>query len=59
MGDVKFISCPIFELKDNGYFEMIEDNEFMYEKSVVENDKSWLIFEIDGDKDEVNLINNS
>lgn len=57
IGDIKFENCPVFELKENGWFEMLENSKFRYEKSVVENDEDWLIFNVDMDKHEIKLIN--
>lgn len=57
IGDVRFKNCPVFQLKENGWFEMLEDSEYRYEKEVVENDDDWLIFEFDIKKDEAKLIN--
>ncbi len=36
---------------------MLEDNEFRYEKSVVESDEDWLIFTVDIEEEKVKLIN--
>ena len=55
MGDMKFEICRVFELKENGYFEMLEDIEFRYEKEIVEDDNDWLIFEVDIEKEFVKL----
>lgn len=50
IGDVRFDQCPVFELnKETNYFEMIIDKEFSYEKELVEEDKDFLIFEIEND----------
>lgn len=57
IGDIKFENCPVFELKENGWFEMLEDSEFRYEKSVVESDEDWLIFNVDIEEEKVKLIN--
>lgn len=57
IGDVRFNNCPVFELKENGWFEMLEDFEFRYEKEVVEEDYNWLIFEFDTKENEAKLIN--
>lgn len=57
MGDIKFKNCPVFELKENGWFEMLEDSEFRYEKTVVESDDDWLIFTVGIEEHEVKLIN--
>lgn len=57
ISDIRHDNCPVFELKENGWFEMLEDAEFRYEKEVVEDDKDWLIFEVNTDEDEVNIIN--
>ena len=51
------VSALVRELKENGYFEMLEDNEFRYEKSVVESDEDWLIFTVDIEEEKVKLIN--
>lgn len=48
--DVIFEECPVFELKDNGYFEMIKDNSFRYEKECIEEDPDWLIFEVEDEE---------
>lgn len=56
IGDVKFMSCPVFELTDSGWYEMLEYDEFRYEKSAVENDTNWLIFEVDAEEDKIKLI---
>lgn len=49
-GDVRFNECPVFELnEDNGYFEMISDHEFRYEKSTVFEDNDFIIFSIEDD----------
>lgn len=55
--DIRFEKCPVFELKENGWFEMIEDGEFRYEKEAIEDDGDWLIFEVDIDEDKVKPIN--
>lgn len=55
--DVRFEKCPVFELKEDGWFEMIEDSEFRYEEETVVNDKDWRIFEVDVDEDTVKPIN--
>lgn len=57
IGDVRFNNCPVFELKENGWFEMLENTEFRYEKEVVETDDSWLIFEFDIVENETKLTN--
>jgi hypothetical protein len=49
IGDVKHNQCPVFELKENGWFEMLEDIEFRYEKEEVESDSDFLIFEVEND----------
>lgn len=51
VGDIRFANCPIFELKENGWFEMLENPEFRYKKEVVETDDSWLIFNASIDED--------
>ncbi|HEY5588539.1 MAG TPA: hypothetical protein VIK86_06240 [Candidatus Paceibacterota bacterium] len=50
IGDVKHNQCPVFELKENGWFEMLEKNGFCYEKEVVESDSDFLIFEVENDE---------
>lgn len=57
IGDIEYDNCPVFELKENGWFEMLEDNEFRYKKSVVESDEDWLIFTVDIEEEKVKLIN--
>lgn len=57
-GDIKYDNCPVFELKDNGYFEMIIDNDFRYEKSIVESDDDWLIFNVNIEEEEVENYEN-
>lgn len=56
IGDVRFDACPVFELKENDRFEMLEDAEAQYEKEMIENDEDWLVFEVDTDKDKAKLI---
>ncbi|MBX4267525.1 hypothetical protein [Clostridium estertheticum] len=62
IGDVKHNQCPVFELKENGWFEMLEDNEFRYEKVVVEADSDFLIFKVENnevillDKKDINVL---
>lgn len=57
IGDVRFNNCPVFELKENGYFEMIEDVMFKYEKEIVEKDDDWILFEVDCKKEKAKLVN--
>jgi len=55
IGDVKHNQCPVFELKENGWFEMLGDNELRYEKEVCfDEDSDFLIFEVE--KDNVNNV---
>lgn len=50
IGDIRFDTCSVFELnKETNYFVMIVDEEFKYKKEDVEEDKDFLIFEVDGD----------
>lgn len=56
IGDVRYNNCPVFELKKNGWFEMLEDNEYRYEKEAVEEDEDWLIFEVDTEDNEAKLM---
>lgn len=45
IGDVRFDTCPVFELNQKtGWFEMLEDRSFRYEKDVVDNDDEFLVF---------------
>ncbi|MGL4453714.1 MAG: hypothetical protein ACRCX8_06740 [Sarcina sp.] len=43
--DINYKEIPIFELKEDGYFRMINDEEMAYEKGIVFNDEDWVIFE--------------
>lgn len=50
IGDVRFDVCPVFELnEENGYFEIINDKEFRYDKNSVYEDNDFLIFSIEDD----------
>lgn len=50
IGDVKHNQCPVFELKENGWFEMLGDNELRYEKEeCFDKDSNFLIFEVEND----------
>ncbi|MBU3114542.1 hypothetical protein [Clostridium lacusfryxellense] len=56
IGDVKYNQCPVFELKENGWFEMLGDNELRYEKEeCFDEDSDFIIFEVEND--DVNLVN--
>jgi predicted Rossmann-fold nucleotide-binding protein len=48
----------VFELKENGWFEMIDDPIHRYEKEVVEQDDDWLLFEVDTKEEKVKPISN-
>ena len=51
IGDVKHNQCPVFELNnESGWFEMLEDTSFSYEKECVEEDPTFLIFEVQGEE---------
>ncbi|WP_443662422.1 hypothetical protein [Clostridium sp.] len=55
IGDVKHNQCPVFELNiETGWFEVLEDNSFSYEKECVYDDKSFLVFDVENE--DVNLI---
>ncbi|MGE5329839.1 MAG: hypothetical protein ACM3UU_12095 [Ignavibacteriales bacterium] len=50
IGDVRFDECPVFELNEqNGYFEMLKDKDFRYEKQYVIEDKDFITFVIEND----------
>jgi hypothetical protein len=50
-GDILYNSADIFELnKETGYFHMLNDFNFRYEKNIVLNDDDWVIFEIENEK---------
>jgi len=57
IGDVRFNLCPVFQLNEEGDFQMLEDNEFKYSKAAVEEDADWLIFEVDTKEDRAKLLN--
>lgn len=47
IGDVRFDSCPVFELNTETHqFVMISDNEFTYDDLTVYDDKDFLVFEV-------------
>ncbi len=51
IGDVKHNQCPVFELKENGWFEMLEDNELRYRKEeCFDEDSNFLIFEVENNE---------
>lgn len=55
IGDVKHNQCPVFELNiETGWFEMLEDTSFKYEKECVYDDQSFFIFEVENEN--VNLV---
>jgi len=55
IGDVRFHKCSVFELNiETGWFEMLEDISFRYEKKCVYEDSDFLIFEVENDN--VNLL---
>jgi hypothetical protein len=57
IGDIRYDKCVIFKLNDKtGYYEMIDDTDFRYEESIVNEDTDWLIFEVDKRKDKVKLL---
>lgn len=57
-GDVKHNQCPVFELnKETGWFEMLNDPSFRYEKECVYEDSTFLVFEVEND--DIELIINS
>lgn len=50
IGDVKHNQCPIFELNvETGWYEMVNDTSFRYEKECVNENEGFLLFEVDGD----------
>jgi uncharacterized protein YlaN (UPF0358 family) len=50
IGDVRFEECPVFELnKETDHFEMLKDKDFRYPRECVEEDKDFLIFEVEKD----------
>lgn len=47
-GDIKHNQCPVFELsRETGWFEMLEDKSFRYEKECVYEDPTFLVFEVE------------
>lgn len=47
IGDVRFDSCPVFELNtETNQFVMISDSEFIYDDLTVYDDKDFLVFEV-------------
>ncbi|PAB57377.1 hypothetical protein [Anaeromicrobium sediminis] len=51
IGDVRFEECPVFELDEEiGYFVMLKDKDFRYEKDCVYEDDDFLIFTIENDR---------
>lgn len=47
IGDVRFNSCPVFELNtETNQFVMLSDNDFRYDDLAVYDDKDFLIFEV-------------
>ena len=51
IGDVKHNQCPVFELKENSWFEMLEDNELRYSKEeCFDEGSNFLIFEVENDE---------
>jgi hypothetical protein len=58
IGDVKHNQCSVFELnKETGYFEMLNDTSFRYEKECVCENPAFLVFEVESD--DVKLVINS
>ncbi|MCX7923117.1 MAG: hypothetical protein N3B21_14065 [Clostridia bacterium] len=50
IGDVRYNECPVFELNsDTGWFEMLKDKEFRYEKDCVYEDNDFIIFSVEND----------
>ena len=55
IGDIKHNRCPVFELNnESGWFEMVEDSSFKYEKNCVNEDSDFLVFKVEGE--DVKLI---
>ncbi|MBU3093751.1 hypothetical protein KPL35_17030 [Clostridium sp. CF011] len=55
IGDAKHNQCPVFELNiDTGWFEMLEDKSFTYEKECIYDDADFFIFDVENDS--VNLV---
>lgn len=47
IGDVRFDSCPVFELNtETNQFVMLSDNDFRYDDLAVYDDKDFLVFEV-------------
>ena len=51
IGDVRYNECPVFELnEETGWFEMLTDKEFKYERECVYDNKDFLIFTVENDE---------